>query len=76
MCIIKMAVLFSLFAAAVIFTPYDAQAMSDQVCKNNGGVVKWNGTHLKLCCEKNGQVLYCEGSGGTRSLGKRKKRTY
>jgi len=72
----RIAVIFSLFAAALVFAPYDARAMSDIACKSSGGVVKWNGTHLKLCCEKGSQVLYCEQSQSQRTLGKRKKPSY
>ena len=69
----RLAALFSLIAAAVIYAPSDAHAMSDIACKNAGGVVKWNGTHLKLCCQNGDKVLYCEQPESQRTLGKRKK---
>ena len=55
---------------AVISAPDDVHAMSDIICKNKGGVVKWNGAHLKLCCQQGDKVLYCETKP---TLGKRKK---
>ena len=70
----KLPVLFALLAVAVMCGHDDAQAMSDYACKKSGGLVKWNGAHLKLCCQRGDKVLYCEQAGSNPTLGKRKQR--
>ena len=70
----SLAGLIALFAVAAMCAPDDAQAMSDYACRKSGGLVKWNGAHLKLCCQQGDKVLYCQQTGANPTLGKRKKR--
>ena len=64
----------SVMVVALAYAPHEALAMSDVLCKAKGGAVQWNGAHLKLCCQKGAEVLYCE-TQSKRTLGKRKKPT-
>ena len=66
--------LASLMVAGLTYASHEAAAMSDVLCKAKGGAVQWNGAHLKLCCQKGAEVLYCE-TQAKRTLGKRKKPT-